>query len=192
MLPWTALLRPPATCSRTTDAVVNGDFENMCCGYLAPWIVLPGRSSDGNMMLKQVGTTASINGSYVLDVTSSRENSVQYFVQGINVCPGTTYRLSVSARRESSAASALALYLSATVNVGTKGYQIVMYSKNVESSTWTTFTADQDLYIPATDTTSTYGVLEIQVSNVAQVNTGTKEVWIDNMKLTPVGNGVRT
>jgi hypothetical protein len=52
---------------------------------------------------------------------------------------------------------------------------MIMYSKNVASDGWTTFTADQNLVIPATQMTSTYGVLSLQVANVAQVNTGLKE-----------------
>jgi hypothetical protein len=180
-----------AACSTATNAVVNGNFEEQRYGYLAPWIVSPGRSSD-NTILKNVGAAAANDGSFVLSVQATQENSIQYMVQGINVCPGTTYRLSLAARRVSAAANALALYVSGTVDIGTKGYTVVMYSKNVNSDGWATFTADQDIYIPATETTSTYGVLSLQFANVAQVNTGLKEIWVDSIKLTPVGNGVRT
>jgi hypothetical protein len=81
-------------CCKTTNAIVNGDFESTCCGYLALWIVVPGRSSD-NTILKQVGAAAANDGVAVLSVQATQENSIQYMIQGINVSPGTTYRLSL-------------------------------------------------------------------------------------------------
>jgi len=174
-----------ATCSRTTNAVVNGNFEEMCCGYLTPWTLLPGKSSDGGMVLKQAGTGAA-DGSYVLGVTSTNPNNPQYFTQAVSFCPGTTYRLSFAAKRVSPAANSVALYVQANVQVGIHYSQVVMYSKNVASDSWTTFTADYDVVIPATDATSTFGLLEIQFINIAQVNTGTKEIWFDEIQLMPV------
>ncbi|KAF2490413.1 hypothetical protein BU16DRAFT_566435 [Lophium mytilinum] len=185
------IVQPSSTCNHTANAVVNGDFENQCCGYLAPWIVVPGRSSD-NTVLKGPGAGGGTvapgpaDGNYVISVQQTDANAISYITQGISVCPGTTYRLSLAARRNSAASTALAFYVSATVDIGTKGYNVIMYSKNVASSDWTTFTADQNIVIPATELTSTYGVLQIQFSNVAQANTGTKEIWVDSIKLMPV------
>ncbi|KAF2488660.1 hypothetical protein BU16DRAFT_224827 [Lophium mytilinum] len=178
----TATSSTPASCP--TNAFSNPSFEDFTLGYFASWITIPSTYSD-HMELKSVGTAAK-DGSYVLSVQTVVSNSDHRLLQSVLLCPGTIYKLSFDARRVSPAANTNSIGVSAVTIVGAGLYRQTMFTQEVSSDAWTTFTSEGYVVVPAGSAPVQAGVV-IDVNFIADLDsTATKEMWIDNLKLFPV------
>ncbi|KAF2811527.1 uncharacterized protein BDZ99DRAFT_518789 [Mytilinidion resinicola] len=181
--PAAATSSAPTSCP--TNAFSNPSFEDFTNGYLASWIVIPSTCSD-NMGLKSIETAAASDGSEVLSVQTVVSNSDHRLLQSALLCPGTIYKLSFDARRVSPAANTLSIGVSAVTIVGAAVNRQTMFTQEVSSDAWATFTSEGYVVVPAGSAPVQVGVV-INVNFIADIgSTATKEMWIDNLKLFPV------
>ncbi|KAF2812038.1 uncharacterized protein BDZ99DRAFT_474277 [Mytilinidion resinicola] len=176
----TALTTTTTACPTTTDPIINGSFES----GMAPWMPLPG-GTDGYVERASPGTNyKGSDQAWVIRgrIDATNPNLNQTFVQSLILCPGTTYRLTFTARRNLySGQSSLQAFLGA-------GPDAAVVVATIPVSGWTSDTmvtyTGSDFAVPAGAQYSA-GIVRFTIG-FAQGTGYQKDTWVDNVKLTPV------